>query len=126
MHFCGLVFLHTYLGRISLFNILSSDCPILHFFFNMRDQLSNPYKNMRQMYFSAYFILYALTQETARHRAMAWEFDIPEINLFLYLICHNFYVLISRGKRYTKHLYVAIIPTIRTMRHCHTEYIMDL
>jgi hypothetical protein len=83
MHFYGLLFLHTYLGRISLFNILSSDCPILHFFSNMRDQVSNPYKNMTQMYFSAYFNLYALTQETVRHRAMAWEFDISEINLLL-------------------------------------------
>jgi hypothetical protein len=47
----------------------------------MRGEVSNPYENMTQIYFSAYCNLYVLTYETAGQRAVMWDFDVPEINL---------------------------------------------
>jgi len=86
MYFCGLLFLHTYLVRMSIVNTLFSYIPILPFFLNMSGHDSNPYENMTQINFSAYFNLYVLTYETVRPRAIMWDFNVPEINIFLYFI----------------------------------------
>ena len=116
-------YLHTYLVRVSLYNILFSDSQSLHFFLNMRDQDSNPHKNKTQKYFSTYFNLYLLTWETVRHMAVACE-----LTYCLYFVEHNSYFLMLRCKifeRFMKNIYVEIMPTIRTMWHHHTKCATD-